>query len=76
MLCVLQAGPEHPRRLLDVQSEKARDHDDNDYYADDIKNIHCLAPIKECATVEIASTLSSVQRRQCVSVPDQIVRDG
>jgi hypothetical protein len=59
-----------------MHSEKACDHNDNDYYADDIKNIHCLAPIKECATVEITSTLSSVQRRQRGSVPDQIVRDG
>ena len=55
-----------------MQPEKARDHHDNDDYADDVENIHCLAPIKECAVLEIALTLSSAQRRWRGSVPDQI----
>jgi hypothetical protein len=58
-----------------MHSEKAGNHDDNHYYADDVENIHCLAPMKECATVQITSTLSPVQRRRCVSVPEQIVPD-
>jgi hypothetical protein len=63
---VFQAGPEHPNRALDMHSEKAGDHHDNDDYADDVKNIHCLAPIEDCETVEITSMLSSVQRCRCV----------
>jgi hypothetical protein len=27
-----------------MQSEKASDHNDNNHYADDVKNIHCFAP--------------------------------
>jgi hypothetical protein len=35
----------HPKRLLDMHSEIARDHNHNDDYADDVENIHGLAPI-------------------------------
>jgi hypothetical protein len=59
-----------------MHSEKPGDHDDNDHYADDVEDIHCRAPMKECATLEITSTLSPVQRRRRISVPEQIVRDG
>jgi hypothetical protein len=30
---------------LDMHTEKTCDHNDNNDYADDIKNIHCLATI-------------------------------
>jgi hypothetical protein len=39
-----------PSQRLDTQSEKACDHNDHDHYTDDVKNIHCLAPIATCAT--------------------------
>ena len=71
---VFGAGAEHPSRVLDMYSEKAGDHDDNHDYADDVENIHCLAPIEDCATVEITSTPLQVQRRPCVWVPKQITR--
>jgi hypothetical protein len=29
-----------------MQSEKSRDHYDNDHYADDVEYIHCFAPIE------------------------------
>jgi len=33
------------KTILDMHPEKACDHNDNDDYADDVENIHCLAPI-------------------------------
>ena len=45
---VFQAGPEHPGRVLDVHAEKAGHHNDNHDHADDVENIHCLAPIEDC----------------------------
>ena len=38
-----------PRSVSNVHSEKACDHKDHDHYADDVENIHCLAPIETCA---------------------------
>jgi hypothetical protein len=29
-----------------MQPEKSCDHDDHDHYADDVKNIHCFAPVE------------------------------
>jgi hypothetical protein len=33
-----------------MQSKKACDHNDNNYYADDIENIHCFVPIERLRT--------------------------
>jgi hypothetical protein len=30
-----------------MHAKKACDHNDHDYYADDVKNIHALHPLKE-----------------------------
>jgi hypothetical protein len=31
-----------------MQPKKACDHNDNDYYTDDVENVHYFAPIEEC----------------------------
>jgi hypothetical protein len=39
-----------PRRddQLNSEPEKARDHDDHDYDADDVEDVHCHAPVERC----------------------------
>jgi hypothetical protein len=39
-----QAATQSPRIFSDMQSEIAGDHKDHDHYADDVEDIHCLAP--------------------------------
>jgi hypothetical protein len=34
-----------PRSFSDMKSEKGSDHKDHNHYADDVENIHCVAPI-------------------------------
>jgi hypothetical protein len=33
----------------DVQTQEACNKDDNDHYADDVENVHCVTPIAVCA---------------------------
>jgi hypothetical protein len=43
-----------PRRSSETQPEKSCDHNDHDHHADNVKNIHCFAPIE--AAPRIGST--------------------
>jgi hypothetical protein len=50
-----------PRRSSETQPEKSCDHNDHDHHADNVKNIHCFAPIE--------AALALVQQRRCAFVP-------
>jgi hypothetical protein len=44
-----------------MHPEKTCDHNDHDHHADDVKNIHCLAPIE--------ATPALIQQRRRILVP-------
>jgi len=52
-----------------MHSEIARDHNHNNDYADDVKNIHGLAPILECAILEITYRYHRLNAAGVFSVP-------
>jgi hypothetical protein len=65
----LQTGPS------EMHAKIACDHDDHDYYADNVENIHCFAPI-ENKRVLSASDLSLTLMGPAFAIADRLARNA